>query len=110
MWFPSFKLFGLFGTGSIYASRFFEGGTLSWLIFPSVQWPIINLGRIKANVQQKNPHIGTAVLTYSKTVIEAFKEVEDFLIATIKHAMKCVLHATDYRAYKQTPSLLSLYT
>lgn len=80
-WFPSFKLFGLIGTGSIHASRFFEGGTLSWLIFPSVQWPIINFGRIKANVHAKESAHRQAVLTYSKTVIEAFKEVEDFLIA-----------------------------
>lgn len=80
-WFPSFKLFGLIGTGSIHASRFFEGGTLSWLIFPSVQWPIINFGRIKANVQAKESAHRQAVLGYSKTVIGAFKEVEDFLIA-----------------------------
>lgn len=106
-WFPSFKIFGLVGTGGLNASHFFDGGTLSWFIFPSIQWPLINFGRIKANVKAKESAHKQAVLQYTKTVIEAFAEVEDFMIAYSESKKQTIQSAERVESLKNSFTLIN---
>jgi NodT family efflux transporter outer membrane factor (OMF) lipoprotein len=53
----------------------------SWSTAASVTLPIFNWGRLKANIQSKQAQTELAFLAYQKTVLTAFKEVEDALVA-----------------------------
>ncbi|MDD5632398.1 MAG: efflux transporter outer membrane subunit, partial [Methylococcales bacterium] len=53
----------------------------SWSTASSLTLPIFNWGRIKANIKSKKAQFELAFLTYQSTVLTAFKEVEDTLVA-----------------------------
>lgn len=53
----------------------------SWSTAASLSLPIFNWGRLKANIQSKKAQSDAAFLTYQATVLNAFKEVEDALVA-----------------------------
>lgn len=84
-WFPSFALLGSVFTEASKGSDWFKNGSITWQIGPTVRWPLINFGRIKAQVDTRKSQERQAELTYSKTVITAFKDVEDFLVAYFKN-------------------------
>ncbi len=53
----------------------------SWSAASSLTLPIFNWGRINANIRSKKAEFDQAFLTYQSTVLIAFKEVEDALVA-----------------------------
>ena len=53
----------------------------SWSAASSLTLPILNWGRINANIKSKNAQFDLAFLAYQSTVLNAFKEVEDALVA-----------------------------
>ena len=53
----------------------------SWSAASSLTLPIFNWGRINANIKSKDALFDQAFLTYQSTVLTAFKEVEDALVA-----------------------------
>ena len=53
----------------------------SWSTAASLSVPIFNWGRLKANIKSKETQFDAAFLTYQATVLGAFKEVEDALVA-----------------------------
>ncbi|UOA06922.1 efflux transporter outer membrane subunit [Methylobacter sp. S3L5C] len=53
----------------------------SWSTASSLTLPIFNWGRINANIKSKNAQFDLAFLSYQSTVLTAFKEVEDALVA-----------------------------
>jgi multidrug efflux system outer membrane protein len=53
----------------------------SWSAASSLTLPIFNWGRINANIKGKKAQFDQAFLTYQATVLTAFKEVEDALVA-----------------------------
>ena len=53
----------------------------SWSTASSLTLPIFNWGRINANIKSKKAQFDQAFLTYQSTVLTAFKEVEDALVA-----------------------------
>lgn len=53
----------------------------SWSTASSFTFPLVNWGRINANIKSKKAQFELAFLDYKSTVLTAFKEVEDALIA-----------------------------
>jgi outer membrane protein, multidrug efflux system len=53
----------------------------SWSTASSLTLPLVNWGRINANIKSKKAQFELAYLNYKSTVLTAFKEVEDALIA-----------------------------
>ncbi|MGR8999776.1 MAG: efflux transporter outer membrane subunit [Gammaproteobacteria bacterium] len=53
----------------------------SWSTAASLTLPIFNWGRINANIKSKKAQFEQAFLTYQSTVLTAFKEVENNLVA-----------------------------
>lgn len=53
----------------------------SWSAASSLTMPIFNWGKLNANIKSKQAQFEQAFLTYQSTVLSAFKEVEDALIA-----------------------------
>jgi NodT family efflux transporter outer membrane factor (OMF) lipoprotein len=53
----------------------------SWSLASSLSTPIFNWGRIKANIEAKQALNDQAFISYQSTVLKAYKEVEDALVA-----------------------------
>lgn len=56
----------------------------SWSAASSITMPIFNWGKLNANIKSKKAQFEQVFLTYQSTVLAAFKEVEDALIAYSK--------------------------
>ena len=79
--FPKFSLTGSAGLQSITASDWFEPGSRFWSAGPTVQWRVFDAGRIRANIRVQNARQEQALVRYEQTTLNAFKEVEDALVA-----------------------------
>jgi len=80
-WFPHFTLLGGITTEASKGSNWFSGDSLAWHIGPSMSWPFINFGTVTANINVKKSAEKQTILEYSQTIINALKEIEDFLVA-----------------------------
>jgi multidrug efflux system outer membrane protein len=60
----------------------------SWSAASSLTLPIFNWGKINANIRSKKAQFDQAFLTYQSTVLTAFKEVEDALVAYTKEQQR----------------------
>lgn len=60
----------------------------SWSTAASLSMPLFNWGRIRANIKSREAQSELAFLTYQATVLTAFKEVEDALIAYVKEQQR----------------------
>jgi NodT family efflux transporter outer membrane factor (OMF) lipoprotein len=79
--FPKFFLTGAAGFESVSASDWFTGRSSFWSVGPTVQWRIFDAGRIRANIRVQNARQEQALASYEQTVLTAFEEVENGLVA-----------------------------
>jgi NodT family efflux transporter outer membrane factor (OMF) lipoprotein len=82
--FPKFYLTGSAGYESISASDWFAGASRLWSVGPTVQWRIFDAGRIRARVKAQDARQEEALASYEQTVLTAFEEVENGLVAYAK--------------------------
>jgi NodT family efflux transporter outer membrane factor (OMF) lipoprotein len=80
-WFPTIDLFGTLGLTSTIASLIFDNESSIWTFGSSFLAPVINFGRIQSRVRERQSQQRQARLDYCQTVVNAFKDVENFLIA-----------------------------
>jgi len=76
---PSLNLTGLLGFQSQDLSTFTSGGT--WNIGAGLVGPIFEFGKNKRRVEVEYARTEQAILGYEATVLDAFREVEDALVA-----------------------------
>ena len=86
--FPKFSLIGNAGYLSVSASHWFTADSQSWSIGPTMQWRIFDAGRIRSNIKMQNAREEQALATYEKTVLRAFEEVENGLVAYAKEQVR----------------------
>jgi outer membrane protein, multidrug efflux system len=53
-----------------------DAGTFRYAVGPLVSWPLLNLGRVKAQVDQSRARAEAADAQYAQTVLRALQEVE----------------------------------
>jgi outer membrane protein TolC len=80
-YFPQFSLTGDAGYSSDLARTLFAGSSRFWQVGPTMTWNIFQGGAITANVRVQRELTTQAYLTYRKTVLTAFEEVENQLVA-----------------------------
>lgn len=80
MRFPSISLTGLLGVASDDLSSLTSGG-LAWNAAGSLLGPIFNFGKNKRRVEIERALTEEYLINYEATVIQAFREVEDALVA-----------------------------
>jgi len=86
------------------AARFYSIG-------PTIQWGFLNYPALKANIRTYQAKRDQKVLTYQKTVLTAFQEVEDALTAYDKEKQREKILQTEVEQYQRASSLaLSKYT
>ncbi len=85
--YPHFSLLGSIGlqssTGTLVAGNPFNatGSSLAYSVGPSFSWKILNYGRIKNNIRVQDARYQQALMHYRDTVLHAYREVEDGIIA-----------------------------
>ena len=87
--YPAFSLSGNFGFLSSDVGRFNLSDMFQWKsrtvqAGPSVQWNILNYGRITNNVRVQDARFEQLLIAYQNAVLKAQQEVEDALIAFLR--------------------------
>lgn len=92
----------------------------SWSMASSLSIPIFNWGRLRANVESKEAQRDQALWAYRSTILTAFREVEDALVAYAKEqerlrsleqsveASRLAVHMADERYRKGLTSFLDV--
>jgi multidrug efflux system outer membrane protein len=79
MRFPTFSLTALFGVAS--PELAFSAASAAWSVSGTILGPLFNFGKNKRRVDIARKRTEEAYLAYDQTVLEAFRETEDALIA-----------------------------
>jgi multidrug efflux system outer membrane protein len=79
--FPSISLTGLFGAASNDLSNLISSDAVAWSISGSLFSPLYNFGKNKRRVEVERQRTEQALLQYQNNVLQAFRDVEDALVA-----------------------------
>lgn len=82
--YPRLAVNGFIGYVANDFNDLFRGDSLTTFVLPSLQWNILNYGRIVNNVRAQDALTQAAVLDYQQTVLNAGREVEDALVQFIQ--------------------------
>jgi NodT family efflux transporter outer membrane factor (OMF) lipoprotein len=84
--FPNIRITGAAGWESAALKTLFTGPASFWdLVVPGITQPIFQAGRLRAGVRAAEARKQEAVLSYKKTIQQAFQEVSDSLVAVRKY-------------------------
>ena len=79
--FPNIRITGVSGWESAALKSLFSAHASFWdIISPGVTQPIFNAGRLRANVRVTEAQQQEALLSYKKSIQQAFQEVSDALV------------------------------
>ncbi|MFC6645336.1 efflux transporter outer membrane subunit [Granulicella cerasi] len=81
-YYPTFSLTGSGGTQTSSISQIVSASALFWSLGASASETVLDFGARKANVQRYEALYRANVATYRQTVLNAFKEVEDYLVSS----------------------------
>lgn len=79
--YPSIRLGARFGSESYQGTEFLSWGSRLWSLGPSLDLPIFDRGRRKSVVQLRELQQQEAAVAYQRTVLVAWKEIDDALTA-----------------------------
>ncbi len=87
--YPAFSLTGSFGflssdVNSFTLSDMFAWKSRNYQAGPAIQWNIFNYGRIRNNVRVQDARFEESLIAYRNSVLKAYREVEDGLVAYLK--------------------------
>ena len=103
--FPQVSLTGFFGVESVALSDLFTGPSRVWQFGPTVTLPIFNAARNRANLELVEARQREAVIRYEQAIQQAFREVEDALIAHRKAREALVEQEAAVRASREALSI-----
>lgn len=90
--FPSISLTATAGSLSPDLSGLFDSGSGSWLFQPSINLPIFNAGRLRANLDYSEIQKDIRVASYEKAIQTAFQEVADGLSNRMTYKQQLIAH------------------
>jgi multidrug efflux system outer membrane protein len=79
--FPQITLTGMFGLESVSLSDLFKGPSRVWQVGPAMTVPIFYAGRLRGNLRVAEAREQQSLIQYQQTIQQAFREVEDALVA-----------------------------
>jgi NodT family efflux transporter outer membrane factor (OMF) lipoprotein len=113
--FPAISISGSFGLESSAKggrqsnganfSDLFESNSFTYFFGPSVQWPILNYGRLKDNVRVQDARFQQLVVNYQNTVLRAAQEVEDAIVAFLRTQEQVKFLSASVEATKRSVDL-----
>jgi len=106
--FPRIILTGFLGVESVALSDLFTGPSRIWQFGPAVTLPIFNAGRNRANLRLTEAQQQEALVRYEQAIQQAFREVEDALVAHRKAREGLAEQDTAVRASREALSIAEL--
>nr|HDM99857.1 efflux transporter outer membrane subunit [Deltaproteobacteria bacterium] len=79
--YPKFSLLGSIGLEALSSDSLFSAGSRTHSIGPSITWSLFDAGAIRNNIEVQSALQEQAFIQYEATVLTAFEEVENALIA-----------------------------
>jgi len=107
-YFPQISLTGLLGAQSRDLTSLFTGPARSWNFAPNAVLPIFNAGRIRSTVRFTEAQQREALITYEKTIQNAFREVADAIIEYRKTAEQRTQQELLVQALRDTERLSTI--
>jgi NodT family efflux transporter outer membrane factor (OMF) lipoprotein len=107
--FPSFTITGSLGLQNNTFNSTFNQASRAWSLGPSINWPLFDMGRTRANIELKKAVQEEELLAYEQTVLTALNEVENALVAASKeeeHRKSLAIAVTANRAALKLASTL----
>lgn len=83
-YFPTVSINGLLGVAAGDIGKLFSSGSDYWSASGAIKLPILNFGKISGQVKQAEAQERQAKLRYQQSVLGAFRDVEDSLVAVEK--------------------------
>ncbi len=107
-YFPQVSLTGFLGGQSRALTNLFTGPGRQWSFAPAATLPIFNAGRIRSTVRITEAQRNEALLSYEKTVQNAFREVSDALVGHTKTGEQRVQQELLVNALRESDRLSNL--
>ncbi len=82
--YPTITLPGMIGFQNSFTQELFDWPSRVWSIGPSIGWRIFDGGAIQGGIAQKQAALDEKLLAYQATVLGAFHEVENALVAAVR--------------------------
>jgi len=82
--YPKFSILGSFGLDARDFSKLFDGNAISASVGPSMQWNILNFGKLRCNVYVQEARQQQRCLQYENTVLRAAEEVDNSLVSYVR--------------------------
>ena len=103
--YPSIRLGARFGSESYLGSEFLSWGGQFWSIGPTLDLPIFDYGRRKSVVQLRELEQQEAAVAFQRTVLAAWKEIDDALSAYAAEQQLRTELAARVRSFRQAYDL-----
>lgn len=103
--FPSISLTAEYGGQSGTAISLVNAAARFYSLGPTIQWGLLNYPALRSNIRVYKAKRDEQVLTYQKTVLTAFQDVEDALIAYDKEQARQKILETEVAQYQQAAAL-----
>jgi NodT family efflux transporter outer membrane factor (OMF) lipoprotein len=113
--YPQFSLVGSIGLqssekGGISSnnanfSDLFDSDSITYFAGPSIQWPILNYGRITSSVRVQDARFQQLIVNYQNTVLNAYREVEDAMVGFLRSQEQVQYLADSVKASKRSVDL-----
>lgn len=80
--YPSINLTAFVGLNAIGFDRLLRGGSEQWGAGPAIRLPILDAGRLRANLRGRSADLDAAVQNYNSSVVDAIHDVADQIAST----------------------------
>jgi len=100
-YYPSISLTGLFGVASTKLADLFDGGSKIWQYGGALAQPIFTAGSLSSQVQVAQAQQQQALFSYQSAIQDAFRSVNDALIAQDRSRAQLAAQALQVEALQQ---------
>jgi NodT family efflux transporter outer membrane factor (OMF) lipoprotein len=86
--YPQIGVQGFLGYTSDDIRRLFAEKSFTGVILPTIQWKVLNYGRIINNVRAQDAHLQERIFQYQQAALSAGREVEDALVQFLEYQLQ----------------------
>ncbi len=106
--YPRLAVNGFLGYAANDLGDLFNSKSFLAFVIPSLQWNVLNYGRIANNIRAQDARLETVALQYQQTVLTAGREVEDGLIAFLQAQQQSAFLDESVREAARSVELVTL--
>ncbi len=108
LYFPNIALTGALGSASTAFGTFLSGPASTWLLAASVLGPIFTFGAVEGQVASAEAQTRQATTFYQQTILNAFRETNDALVAEQKKIEESTRQSQRVRSLREFSRLSRL--